>query len=125
MNWSDYRDFSKWEFDCSYTGENKMRPDFLEVLQQIRNTFGKPMVVNSGYRHFTHPKERAKDSPGEHYFGSAADIAVKGEDAMELFVIAYGYGIRRLGLHQNDKEHFLHIGTGDRELRFPPWLWTP
>lgn len=126
INWSDYRNFKKWEFDCSYTAENKMRPDFLEVLQQIRNTFGKPMVVNSGYRHFTHPVERAKESPGTHFYGVAADISVSATDAMELIVIAHGYGIRRMGIGQKgaDENKFVHIDIGDKELHFSPNLWS-
>lgn len=96
-----------------------MTPEFMAVLQQIRTTYGKPMVINSGYRHFTHPIERKKDNPGEHTYGMAADISVKDEDAMELFVIAYGYGIRRIGVANN----FIHLGMGEK-LRFPPALWT-
>lgn len=124
IDWRNYKNFSKHEFDCQYTGENKMRPEFLELLQQIRTTYGKPMPISSGYRDFTHPIERAKEKFGTHTYGVAADIAVSGEDAMELFTIAFGYGIRRLGLCQKGSTRFLHIDIGDRELRFPPALWT-
>lgn len=125
VDWSDYNNFSKWEFDCSHTGLNKMRPDFLDILQQIRTAFDKPMIINSGYRHITHPLERVKRQPGEHFFGVAADINVAHEDAMELYVIAYGHGIRRLGLYQNGHTRFIHIGMGDKEHHFPPTTWTP
>jgi len=129
INWHQYDNFEKWEFDCQYTGENKMRPEFLTVLQQIRTTWGKVMRINSGYRHFTHPLERAKIDTGKevgtHTYGVAADISVSGEDTMELFVIAYGYGIRRLGVYQNGRQNFLHIDIGDRELNFPKAIWSP
>jgi len=127
MNWDDYKNFSEWEFNCSYTGKNKMRPPFLDILQQIRFAYKKPMAINSGYRDFTHPAERAKDNPGEHFYGVAADIAAYGVDAMELFDIAYHYGIRRIGLNQVGalNSRFVHIGYGDKlDLNFPKALWT-
>lgn len=126
MNWSDYKNFSKWEFDCKHTGENKMVPEFIDILQQIRNTFGKPMVISSGYRHWTHPVEIHKDNPGEHTYGMAADIKVHGTWAMDLLVIAYGYGIKRIGVQQygDVDKRYIHIGMGDKLLNFPPALWS-
>jgi uncharacterized protein YcbK (DUF882 family) len=127
INWSDYKNFSEYEFRCSYTGECQMRPEFLDKLQQIRNTFDKPMIISSGFRHFTHPLERAKDEPGEHTYGVAVDINVWGEEAMELFDIAYHYGIRRIGINQKGapQSRFVHLGMGDiLNLRFPSALWT-
>jgi len=120
INWDDYKNFSKWEFDCHHTQENKMLPAFMRTLQDIRNTYDKPMTVTSGYRHFTHPAERLKDKPGEHTYGAAVDIAVNGIDALDLIVIAYGYGIRRVGIAKT----FIHLGMGDKDLGFPPAMWT-
>jgi uncharacterized protein YcbK (DUF882 family) len=127
MNWNDYKNFSEYEFKCAYTGECKMRPEFVDKLQQIRNTFGKPMLVTSGYRDFSHPVERAKVRPGVHYYGCAADINVWGKDAMELFDIAYHYGIRRIGVNQKGapQSRFIHIDMGDiLNLNFPEGFWT-
>ena len=127
MIWDDYKSFSEWEFRCAYTGKNRMRPEFIDILQQIRNTYGKPMVISSGYRDFTHPLERAKEDPGEHTYGCAADILVWNQDAMELFDIAFHYGIRRLGLNQigSLNSRFIHIGMGDTlNLGFKSALWT-
>lgn len=127
MIWDDYKNFSEWEFRCSYTGENKMRPEFMQKLQEIRNIFSKPMIVSSGYRDFTHPLERAKENPGEHTYGVAVDINVWGKDAMQLFDIAFHCGIRRMGLNQIGalNSRFIHIGMGDTlNLNFPSALWT-
>lgn len=124
MDWSKYENFSKEEFDCKHSGLNRMRPEFMDVLQQIRTTFGKPMVITSGYRDATHPVEAKKDTPGEHYYGMAADVSVRGDDFSELFVIAHHYGIRRLGMKHTFKSQFLHIGMGDQLLDFPRVPWT-
>lgn len=127
MIWENYKNFSEWEFRCSYTGENRMRPEFMQKLQEIRNIFGKPMIISSGYRDFTHPLERAKEDPGEHTYGVATDINVWGEDAMQLFDIAFHCGIRRMGMNQIGalNSRFIHIGLGDTlNFNFPSALWT-
>lgn len=125
MDWKKYPNFSKSEFDCKHSGENRMRAEFMDVLQQIRTTYDKPMIVTSGYRAPSHPVERDKSMPGEHTYGCAVDIAVGGGDVLELIVICHGYGIRRLGVQQKGGGRFLHIGMGDiLNLNFPPVIWT-
>lgn len=126
IDWRNYKNFSKWEFDCSHTGENNMRSEFMEMLQQIRSTFGKPMVISSGYRDWTHPVEINKDRPGEHTYGLAADIKVYGIRAFELADIAFHHGIRRIGFNQKGplESRFIHLGMGDKQLNFPATIWT-
>lgn len=127
MNWDKYAPFfKKSEFDCKHTGKNKMRPEFMETLCLIRSTFGKPMIISSGYRDPSHPVEAVKDSPGEHTYGVAADIKIHGADVADLFVIAYGYGIRRFGLKQHSAPYgrYIHLGMGDKQLKFPEAVWT-
>ena len=121
MKWDQYAPFfTKAEFDCKHTGRNKMRPEFMDRLLDIRKTFGKPMVITSGYRDVTHPVEVRKTKAGEHTYGLAADIAVSGLDALDLIIIAYGYGIRRVGIGKN----FIHLGLGDKDYHFPQSMWT-
>lgn len=124
IDWSKYPNFSKKEFTCKHTGKNQMRPEFMDTLQQIRDAYGKPMAVNSGYRDRTHPVEINKKEPGEHTYGMAADIAVSGPDAIELISVAYSLGIRRIGVKQHGSGRYIHIGMGDKLLNFPPALWT-
>lgn len=126
IDWSDYPNFSKKEFDCKHTGENRMRPEVIEFFQQMRIIYGKPMKVNSGYRAASHPAEASKTKPGEHFYGMAGDFACSDSDAMELFVIAYSMGARRIGIYQNKRTQFIHIGLGDQFADFPTGqLWTP
>jgi len=128
LDWDDYKPFfRKQEFDCVVTGQNRMRPEFMEVLHDIRKTYNKPMIITSGYRSDLHPAEIKKDKPGEHYYGCAADIHVYGTQAMDLMVIAYGYGIRRIGISQKGdiRSRFIHLGMGDKlGLNFPSTVWS-
>lgn len=126
MNWSDYPNFSKKEFDCKHTGENKMRPEFLEKLQELRTVYGKPMIITSGYRSPLHPVEARKSKAGAHTYGVAVDVLAHGVDAMLLFNLAYAVGFRRIGLKQKGGRpgRFIHLDTGDKDLGFPQALWT-
>ncbi len=124
MDWSKYPNFSKAEFDCQHTGKNKMRPEFMQLLQQARNIFKKPMPITSGYRDPMHPIEKRKARPGEHSYGVAADIRVRGEDAIILMNIFIDLGVRRIGVSQKGNARFIHIGIGDQELGFPKALWS-
>jgi zinc D-Ala-D-Ala carboxypeptidase len=67
--------FTLDEFNCQVTGENKMEPEFLQKLDRLRAECGFPFVITSGYRHpIEHPIEAAKEVPGTHAQGIAADI---------------------------------------------------
>lgn len=126
LDWSKYKNFEKHEFDCKFSKKNRMNEDFMDILQQIRNVYNKPMIISSGYRDHSHPIEEKKKRAGEHTFGLAADIFVHSQDAMDLFVIAYGHGIRRIGLMQRGdfKKRFIHLGYGDKLYNFPEAIWT-
>lgn len=124
--WEDIKHFEAHEFKCRHTGKNRMRPEFVRLLDEIRHVYNRPIVVSSGYRHKTHPIEAAKDEPGEHFYGVAADIYCSGTDYLELQHIAFEHGIRRIGVSQtgDHDSRFIHLGIGDRELGFPPGGWS-
>ena len=86
MNYGKY--FKESEFVCSHTGEVKMDQSFLDLLNALRETYGKPLRITSGYRHPTHPIEARKKNPGAHTTGKAVDIAVNRGDAYKFLLIA-------------------------------------
>ena len=59
---------------------NLMDENFLEMLDEVRDKFGKPIVINSGYRSEEHNaavggKPKTETSRGSsHMYGLAADI---------------------------------------------------
>lgn len=60
INWADYPNFTKSEFNCRHTGKNEMKPEFMKKIQDLRLAYGKPMIITSGYRDPTHPIEAKK-----------------------------------------------------------------
>ena len=120
MNWADYPDFKKSEFDCKHTGRNNMTPEFMHVLQTLRTMYGRPMTITSGYRAPSHPVEMRKGySTGEHTRGTCADIAcVAGSDRYQMIRLAMRLNIPRIGIAKT----FIHLGIGGSGLPSPV-LW--
>ena len=63
MNYGKY--FKESEFVCSHTGNVAMQQPFLDQLNVLRETYGKPLRITSGYRDPTHPIEAKKRKPPE------------------------------------------------------------
>ena len=78
-------------------------------LQAIRNHFGKPVNITSGYRCAAHNKAVGGDPNSSHMQGMAADVVVTGVKPGEVAKFAESMGIVRVGLYDS----FVHIGSGD------------
>ena len=42
--------FTKEEFNCQHTGENRMESEFLDKLDELRDRCGFSFVITSGYQ---------------------------------------------------------------------------
>ena len=123
IEWGKY--FSKKEFQCSTTGDCKMEQDFIDKMNQLREMFGKPIVITSGYRSALHPAEAKKATPGVHNEGVAADVAVSREDAYKLLLIAFQIGFTGIGVQQKGVGRFIHLDTSTGSSRSPrPTVWS-
>ena len=116
--------FHPKEFACSCCGNTGMQTDVLEALDMIRESYGKPMVVSSGYRCPVHPSEVFRSSAGrigEHTQGLAADIAVSGSDARDLVKVALDLSVPRIGVNQKGSGRFIHLGFCQSK---PAGIWS-
>lgn len=69
------------EFACQDGSDPIFISDKLvHILQAIRNHFGQPVTINSGYRTASHNSSKAVGGSvfSQHLFGMAADIVVAG-----------------------------------------------
>lgn len=126
-DWSVYPNFTPEEFKCKHTGVCKMEKDFMDKLQLLRSICGFPFDITSGYRAATHPTEAEKKTPGEHYYGRAADISCHGERVYAIIKNAPHVGFTRIGMRQRGplKSRFIHLGTSLPEHGFQsPWVWS-
>jgi len=112
-----YKYFTRDEFKCHETGENEIKPDFIETLDQLREDCGFPFVISSGYRSPKHPLEAVKKTPGTHTQGIAADIAVSGGVQRRVLVEkALELGFNGIGVAKT----FVHVDIRTTT----PVIWT-
>lgn len=102
--------FNSREFDCKcgkYCSETLIDEKLVEYLQKIRDHFGKPITITSGYRCATHNKNVGGASTSYHSRGQATDIVVSGVKPLEVAQYAESIGIKGIGLYDT----FTHIDT--------------
>lgn len=81
----------------------------VDYLQQIRNKFGKPVIINSGYRSKAHNKAVGGASNSYHTKGMAADIIIDGISSKRVAQYAEAIAIQGIGWYEAQK--FCHIDT--------------
>ena len=129
--------FSDNELRCRHTKILKFDSKARRAYSVMRDRLGRPMPVNSGYRHPTHPIEKGKSAgPGSHSLAVAIDVLIWGDNAYELVRIATDMGVKRIGWKQHGPRasRFVHMdwlgAEGFEHIqydadRFPvPWIWT-
>lgn len=120
--------FKLEEFTCKCgCGQAKMNQRFLEKLDALREDFGAPLLVTSGYRCPEYNQRVSNTGPdGPHTTGHAADLAVRGPLAMELLEAALVRGgFTGVGLNQKGTARFVHLDDLPNEPNRPrPTIWT-
>jgi len=127
VDWSKSKYFKATEFVCSHTGKSEMDEEFIFKLNQLRDNFGKPLTISSGYRDPTHPVEAAKKDPtaGAHVSGKACDILIDRANAFKLLKLAFLVGFTGIGVNQKGESRFLHIDTIESSPTRPrPTIWS-
>lgn len=106
--------FKASEFDCKCKrcSETLIDTALVDILQKIRSHYGKSVNINSGYRCSKHNAEVGGATGSHHPKGMAADIRVKGVDALEVARYAESIGIKRIGYYDKTHGDFVHIGSG-------------
>ena len=112
----------KYFTESEFNEFEKMNPELLEKLDQLREAYGYPIKLTSTYRSPDHPLEAKKAKPGEHAYGAAVDIAcVGGEATFKLVKAAIEVGFTRIGISR--KNNFVHVGIG-YDGAPPITIWT-
>ena len=97
--------------DCGCT-QTLVDSKLVDYLQQIRNHFGVPVTINSGYRCIAHNSSVNGSPNSRHTKGQAADISVSGVAPAEVAKYAESIGILGIGLYETAADgYFVHIDT--------------
>lgn len=105
--------FKVKEFRCK-DGSDSVLIDgkLVDILQSIRDYFGKPVTINSAYRNATYNRKIGGASGSLHVKGMAADIVVSGVEPKEVAKYAERIGVKGIGLYETAKDgYFVHVDT--------------
>lgn len=115
------RHFSAQEFSCKCgCGGLVVDVNLITKLEKLRDTLGRPLTVNSGYRCLTHNAAEGGKTASEHTTGQGVDIAVaNGSERFALLEAALDCGFRRIGIAKT----FIHLGNGTNQPANVAWLY--
>lgn len=111
------KNFSVYEFRCGLgrpcnCTTTLIDDDLVEILQKIRDHFGKTVRVTSGHRCADYNRSVSKSTSSYHVKGRAADIVVVGVKPAEVAKYAESIGVLGIGLYETTKDgHFVHVDT--------------
>ena len=120
--------FTYTEFDSpdEVGSGKKMHPDILEMLDQARDKYDKPMRITSGYRTKEYNESLSargyKASPNSsHLKGLAADIACTSSvDRYHLINCLLDVGFKRIGIANT----FIHVDIDPEKANEVIWTYA-
>lgn len=109
--------FKVKEFSCK-DGSDVIfiAPALVDILQKIRNHYGKAVNINSGYRTPAYNKKVGGATYSQHLYGTAADIRITGVKPKDLAAyietLMPNYG--GIGIYKN----FVHVDVREVKSRW-------
>ena len=121
--------FKHHELECRCNcGRNKITRELLDLLEDLRVWYGKPIRLSSAFRCQSHNNAvSSTGTTGPHTTGQAVDILVYGNDAICLVKGALSMGFSGVGVNQkgNRGALFIHLDTLSEPNHCPrPWMWS-
>ena len=104
------KNFDREEFmcKCGHCDGGRMDDKFMSKLQALRDLYGKPMMITSGFRCATHNKSIGGVTDSKHMKGIAVDIAMSSAEARyTLIALAIQFGFTGIGIDHG----FIHLDT--------------
>ena len=130
--WSRTRDgtrklsanFTVAEFACK-DGSDPVFVDssLAALLQKIRDHFGRPVVITSGYRTASHNAKVGGSRSSQHLLGRAADIQVQDTDPLAVAAYAESLmpgwgGVGRYPVKAGRAKGWVHVDTRAKKSRW-------
>lgn len=79
------KNFKVREFKCKDGSDTVfISNELVEVLQDVRDSFKRTVIINSGFRTESHNRKVGGSEYSQHKYGLAADIAVTGVSPSEV-----------------------------------------
>tara|TARA_B100001057_G_scaffold501185_1_gene621657 strand:+ start:1364 stop:1717 length:354 start_codon:yes stop_codon:yes gene_type:complete len=117
MKYFTYKEFDSP--DVKGSGE-MMSKKLLSKLDMIREEFGKPIHINSGYRTETHNLKVGGTPKSSHVKGLAVDISCKNStDRFKLIDLFIKHEITRIGV----ADTFIHVDIDKDKSQHVMWTY--
>ncbi len=96
-------------------------PEFIDMLEELRNEVGFPLIVSSGYRTPEYNKKIGGSPQSYHTKGMAVDLAVAYREAYDVIEAAMKVGFGGIGIQQklgtDATKRFIHLDIRLKKLR--------
>lgn len=109
--------FKLKEFACKDGSDTVfVAPELVEVVQKIRDYFGKPVHINSGYRTDSYNKKIGGATYSQHMYGVAVDIHINGVKPRKIaeYVETLLPDKGGIGIYKN----FVHVDVREQKTRW-------
>lgn len=104
------KDFGEKELACKCCGVNGMNPKFVQLLQELRNFYGRPMILTSAFRCAKHNAAVKGEPNSQHMLGLAVDVhCVDSFERDKLLELSFALGFSGRGIDKT----FLHLDFRD------------
>ena len=118
-----FKYFTYEEFDSpdiQGSGQN-MCDTLIQMLDEVREEYGKPIRITSGYRTEAWNEKVNGVSDSAHLKGFAADLAVKNSrERFELLFLLIKYNFNRIGIANT----FIHVDIDDSKDPDVVWIYA-
>jgi uncharacterized protein YcbK (DUF882 family) len=111
------KNFTKKELECKHCGKCEMEPEFLILLQKLRDKMG-VLFITSGFRCLEHNTNINGAKNSQHLLGKAVDIdtsTMPPDFRYKLIQTAMEVGFKGIGVAKT----FIHIDN-----RINPAIWV-
>ena len=117
-----FRYFTYEEFDSpDIQGSSQMMSDdFIQMLDEVRKDYGRPIRISSGYRTESWNEKVGGVKDSSHLKGLACDLQVKSSrERFELLSLLIKHGFNRIGVANT----FIHVDIDEDKAQNVTWVY--
>ena len=111
-------DLEEYACNCG-CGRSDIKAELVDKIQQVRDTLGRSIRINSGFRCERHNGNIGASETSSHIGGWAADLQTKGSAARYELLVAVMQVFDRVGIAKN----FIHVDVDANKTAGVVWTY--